>query len=475
MANIFLIQPPLTSDELYARGSKTSASMIPPLGIAYIASYLRRYGHDCTIFDGLLQPVPLAELCQKALSYDVIGITVNSAFALRAIELIQALKVAGVQAPLVVGGPHVTALPEALLDYGADYAVVGEGEATSLELVNNLTSGEGSIREIAGVVFKENGVSVFTGRRDLIEPLDSLPLPARDLLPMHLYSASPARSSRQPSHSAVLSRGCPGICSFCSKKTFGTKVRYFSPDRIVEEFFLLRDKYGAKDIAVLDDNFAANHDIILETSEKLIRRQFGISWSVEARIDGVNREILKALKRAGCSFICYGIESGSQRLLDYMNKKITKDQIRYTIRITKEVGIPIRGYFMLGLPTETLKEMEETVNFSMELDLDVASFSLFVPFPGTLEYQRALKSGCFPDPEFFHHMILPEFNFIPKPIYIPGGMSANELLAMHRHAYNRYYFRPKWLLSRLMAIRSMGELGALINGGLTLIKNALSR
>ena len=474
MAKIFLIQPPLTADELFVRGSKTSASIIPPLGIAYIAAYLRKHGHECRILDGVAQPYPLEKICKLVRGYDIIGITVVSTYAVRAIELIQALKRSGISEPVVVGGPHVTVMPESLLERGADFAVIGEGELTMRELVECL-AGNKNIEQVPGLVFYKNGRFVYTPPRAHIDPLDRIPLPARDLLPMHMYRSSIARSTRQPSHSMLTSRGCPGVCTFCSKKTFGIKTRYFSVARIVEEFFILRNKYGAKDVAVWDDNFVTNHEMVLAVCEQLKKRNFNIPWSVESRIDVVNRKVLYALKEAGCTFIAYGIESGSQRVLEHINKQITKEEIVEAIHMTKEVGIQIRGYFMLGLPTETKEEMEDTIRFAIELDTELVSFTIFVPLPGTAEYRRALKSGTFVDPQYYLHKVVPEFNFLDYPIYVPEGMTARELLSIHRSAYNRYYFRPRFLLRKLLSIRSPDELASLLYGGLTLIKNAISK
>lgn len=473
MAKIFLMQPPLTADELFVRGSKTSASIIPPLGIAYIAAYLRKHGHECRILDGVAQPYPLEKICNLVRGYDIIGITVVSTYAVRAIELIQALKRSGISEPVVVGGPHITVMPESLLERGADFAVIGEGELTMRELVECL-AGNKNIEQVPGLVFYKNGRFVYTPPRAHIDPLDRIPLPARDLLPMHMYRSSIARSTRQPSHSMLASRGCPGVCTFCSKKTFGIKTRYFSVARIVEEFFILRNKYGAKDVAVWDDNFVTNHEIVLAVCEQLKKRNFNIPWSVESRIDVVNRKVLYALKEAGCTFIAYGIESGSQRVLEHINKQTTKEEIVEAIHMTKEVGIQIRGYFMLGLPTETKEEMEDTIRFAIELDTELASFTIFVPLPGTAEYRRALKSGTFVDPQYYLHKVIPEFNFLDYPVYVPEGMTASELLSIHRSAYNRYYFRPRFLLRKLLSIRSAQELRSLFNGGLTLIKNAIS-
>jgi radical SAM superfamily enzyme YgiQ (UPF0313 family) len=448
---------------------KTSASFTPPLGLAYIASYLRARGHECHIHDGIAEPVELERLAATACRYDVVGVTAVTAYVLRAIELVQAIKARPSCPAVVIGGPHVSVLPESLLAHGADIAVVGEGEETMGELVECLAAGASTrrLREVRGIGFLDEGKYHYTGDRPRIEPLDAVPPPALDLLPMHRYFSSIARATAQPSLSLLTSRGCPGVCSFCSKRTFGASVRYFSVERIVAEFFRLRDRYGARDVAVWDDSFVADEQIAGSVCQSLRSRGFDLSWSAEARIDGVDRPLLRTLRQSGCTYVAYGIESGSQRVLDRINKRISKDQIRETIAVTKEAGIHVRGYFMLGFPGETAAEMEATIRFAVELDVDLASFTLLVPLPGTVEYRRARESGTF-DPEYYMKGITSEFNFLDWPVYVPEGMTAQTLLAIHRSAYKRYYCRPRVILKKLASIRSPGDAWSLVRGAYTL-------
>ncbi len=474
MAKVLLIQPPLTAKELYARGSRMSASLIPPLGLAYIAACLMERGHECRIIDGIAEPTGIDTLCGIARGYDAIGVTALSTYAMRSMEVTRALKTAGIKAPVIAGGPHATAMPESMLEAGADFCVVGEGERTTLELVEKLAAGSGAseFAALRGIAFSDSGKYVFTGRRAPIEPLDTVPPPARELLPMHRYRSSIARAVRQPSHSMLASRGCAGVCSFCNKMTFGAKVRYFGPERIIDEFFTLRDRYGANDVAVWDDNFMKDHETVVRVCEGLRKRGFGRTWSVEARVDDVSPEALREMKSAGCAYIALGIESGSQRVLDHVRKKITKDTVRRAVKMCADAGIAVRGYFMMGLSTETPDEMEETVRFAIELDIEVASFTLFVPLPGTLEYRRACAAGTF-DPHYFKHRIVPEFNFLDKPVYVPEGMTEQQLLAIHRSAYKRYYFRRKIIMRKIAALRSPGEFTSLLKGGITLLGNII--
>ncbi|GFK93827.1 2-hydroxyethylphosphonate methyltransferase [Fundidesulfovibrio magnetotacticus] len=475
MAKVLLIVPPLAASELFTKGAESTASKLPSLGVAYIASYLRAHGHEPAVYDGIAQPRPLEEVARSMHGYDVVGLTALSSYATRCIELMQAARREGVRAPIVAGGPHVTAMPGHLLGFGADFEVTGEGEITMLELVEHLARSGKDPSGIKGLAYLDDGKVRHTGRRPLVDPLDLLPLPARDLLPMHLYSTSPARSRNYPSHSMFTSRGCPGICSFCDHRTFGSRVRHFSLERIVEEFFLLRDRYGARDVSVWDDNFTSDKELLFNVCESLNRGGFGLTWNVESRINLVDREILRTLKGAGCSFIAYGIESGSQRMLDHMKKGITKEEIREKVRITQEVGIPIRGYFMVGLPGETEEDIRQTIAFAQELDIDIATFTMFLPLPGTLDYKRALRTGSFQDPEYFLHGIIPEFNFLDKPVYVPGGISPERLLELHQAAYKGFYMRPRMVLKHLLSIRSPGEFLSLAKSGIGLFKSLFCR
>lgn len=474
MAKVLLIAPPIYKEEYSARGSEQTASILPPMGLAYIAAWLRKHGHYCEILDGMATPCSLDEVVRQCSTFDVIGITSVSTYALRVNQLLQKLKQSGCGAPIVVGGPHATVLPESCLQAGADYVIVGEGEVPMLELIRALENHEPPTK-VGSVVFLKDGQLVRNRRMPPLGNLDKIPIPAYDLLPMSRYRTSEARTRRQPSYSLMTSRGCPGVCSFCNKSVSGTKVRYFSAERIVEEFFLLRNRYGAEDIAILDDNFLTDRELVHTVCDRLIEKGFDKTWSVEARVDHVDREVLEHLKTAGCDFIAYGIESGSQRMLDSMNKRISLKQVRDAVKMTKEVGINIRGYFMMGLPYETLEEMEETVRLALELDIEVASFSLFVPLPGTLEYKRAQETGTFSDPEYFLHEIYPEFNFPDSLLYIPEGITAEQLFNVHKNAYSRYYFRPKFLMRALLSIRSFEDIKRYTRGGINLLTNAFVR
>nr|WP_321514114.1 radical SAM protein [uncultured Pseudodesulfovibrio sp.] len=475
MAKVLLVLPSIMSDENDGIVTKTTASFLPPLGLATIASVLRTNGHEVAIIDGVAEQMPLPQIVERAKQFDIIGVSAMTAHAKRALELIRMLK-AETDKPILAGGVHATTMPHEFLEDGTDYVVIGEGELTMLDLTNALEADTPKEKfvKIEGICFMLDGKIVRTPKRPLIENLDDIPLPARDLLPMHKYSATIARTTRQPSHMLLASRGCPGVCSFCVHKLFGKHVRYNSPERIIEEFLLLVNEYGAKDVAIFDDNFAANKEMVAKVCDKLIELDLDLTWSIESRVDNVDRPTLELLKKAGCTFIAYGVESGSQRILDKMCKQVTLEQIRETIKTTNEVGIKTRGYLILGHLDESIEEMRQTIEFAKSLDLSVASFTLFVPLPGTLDYKRAHKFGTF-DPDYYKKDLLLEYNMPKFPVYVPKGMTAKELLAIHREAYNKVYLRPKYIFRKLLEIRNIHDFMALVKGGLTVLNNFFRR
>ncbi len=463
-----MISPPLAHDELFQRGAGHTASIIPPIGLAYIAAVLERDGHKVAIIDGIAEDITVDEAVVRAREFDVVGVGVLSSYFIRSVELIEKLKAAG--KTVFAGGAHATAMPESLLAKGVDHVVIGEGEMTVSELVGALAAG-GSVEDIAGLAFMKEGRMVRTPRRPLIKDLDDLPMPAWHLLPMDKYKNSEARTFRSRSLSLVTSRGCKGNCTFCFKGAFGTEFRSHSPGRIVREMFFLRDQYGANDIAFWDDSFTTDKETVMEVCRLLIEGNFGVPWSCEARIDTVDEEMLRAMKAAGCELVAYGVESGSDRVLRSINKRLDTATTMRTVRLTQAVGLQIRGYFMLGLIGETEEEMRATIRFAIALAPDIATFTLLTPLPGSADHIRAQREGGTFDPLFFTKKILSEFNLPDEPVYCPQGITPERLMAIHREAYRRFYYRPAFIWRELRRIRTWQDIKRLWRGAVTLLQN----
>lgn len=471
MSNILLINPPVTNQERYKRGAMSTASIIPPLGLAYLAAVLEKNGHRVKIIDGVATDISIEEIANSARDFDFVGITVLSAFFKRCVELVEEIKRTA-NVLIIAGGAHATAMPSSLLENGVDYVVIGEGETTIIELIAALEDKISlNINKVKGIAFLRDGKVVMTGRRPLIKDLDSLPMPARHLLPMDKYKTSEARAKRSPSHAMVVSRGCKGNCTFCFKGTFGTEFRCQSPERIVEEMLVLRDVYKTKEISFWDDSFTTDRNSIISVCRILMEKKVNIPWSCEARVDAVDEEMLQIMKRAGCVSIAYGIESGSDRILRSINKKIDTKTIVKVIRKTQAIGIPVRGYFILGFVGETEEEMYQSIRFAAFLNIDIATFAMLIPFPGSADYARAKRDGGNFDPDFFRKKIVPEFTFLDEPIYCPNGISPKRLLEIHRDAYKVFYHRPVFVLKEILKIRDLQDVKRLIRGSKTLMQN----
>lgn len=465
-----MVVPPLTKKELFKRGATETGSILPPLGLAYIAAVLEKDNHHVEMIDGIADQISMDEIAQRSKEFDIVGLTAITTFELRLEQTVNIIKNVNPSIKIVVGGPHATALPFDLIKKNVDFVVVGEGEYTFLELVKQIKNKQ-NYDVVKGLIYNKKGKSHFTGNRGLIENLDTLPFPARHLLPMQKYKSSEARSNKQPSYSIITSRGCPFNCVFCNKNIFGRKFRSHSPEYVVKEMELLKNKYGARDIAIWDDNFTVDKKRVHEICNLIIKKRLNISWSCEARVDCVDFILLKKMRKAGCDYIAYGVESGSEIILKSIRKGFTKKQVIETFKSMKKAKVGIRAYFMLGHIGETRKEMEETINFAKSLEPEIASFTLWVPLPGTDAYEEACKYGKFKEQKFWEKHIISEFNFLEEPVYVPEGITSKGLMELHKKAYRKFYFRPSYILGQILKISSLEDIKRLTKGFFTVFKS----
>jgi len=478
MSNVLLAIPPLTRDEFFKRGAKIAGAVLPPLGIAYIASMLEKKGHKVKIYDGIAEDGVIDSFTNSLNGFDIVGLTVNSHFAFRAKETAKAIKEKDKDILVIGGSAHANTVPlDILKDRQFDFSAIGEAEITFSELADSFDKGKSiedikNEKSIQGLAFlnKENELK-YTAPRPLIENIDDVPLPARHLLPMHLYKMTEARASRQPCHSMMTARGCPFPCTFCFQDIYKKTFRTHSSKRVVDEMEILINKYGAREIVIWDEHFTFKQPRVMDICKEIKERGVDIPWSCQSRTDGVNEEMLKEMKSAGCEFIAYGVESGSERMLKLIRKLETKEQFRKGFAMTRKAGIKTRAYFILGLYDETLEEMQQTIDFAKELDPDVAGFTLWVPFPGTTDYQRAVDDKTYEGVPYWEKENVPEFNFLENPIYVPKGITKEQLLKMHKRAYWSFYLRPKYLLKRLLETRNFDDVKRLYIGFKTIMNN----
>lgn len=402
----------------------------PTIGVAYIAAYLRRYMPEVTI--KILQYLPEDLSLITDFSPDIVGISSIVIQYETAIKFAKDLK-KEMDVPTVLGGPHITLAPQSLHNI-FDLGVVGEGEQTMLELLH-LLSERGSfdaeeLREIRGLVFFHDGRLVRTKGRDLIEPLDRIPTPSRDLLDMefHLQDKYVFGKSYGRGTYILTSRGCPFGCLFCSASRIWKEVRYNSPERVVDEIRDLIESYDVELVRIYDSIFPADRGRLGRVATLMERGGINkkVQMCVFCRVDLIDDEVCRLLKRMGVVFIDFGFESGSQRILDFLNKKTTVQQAENTVKVCKKHGFMVGGTFMMGSPTETEDEMLTTLAFLRKLQLDKFDFYTVVPYPGTPLYDYCVEHGLVKHPLNFQSF--KQRNLDPSPLDIDDIINNRQIL-----------------------------------------------
>jgi anaerobic magnesium-protoporphyrin IX monomethyl ester cyclase len=379
---------------------------LPPLGLLFVAGALEKADFEVQLLDNYHIRKPLEEVKQEVrrLEPEIVGITCGSVTYRPCIETAKAVKEVLPSCKVVVGGWQPSYMPESLLEHKEiDYLVRGEGEQAMVELATKISEGEdmSAIAKIPGVAFRHNGETVMTAP-ELIEDVDSIPFPARHLLQMSIYDrAAPYFDSKPMDHMNVV-RGCPHNCAYCeTKKLWGSRVRAFSPARVVAEIEDLGQNYGTRGVYFVGDNFTINKKRTSELCKLMKKEKLDIEWVCDSRVDQVSRELLRDMKAAGCRTIWFGVESGSPRILEKLDKKITKEQIVRTFKLCKEEGIQIATSFMLGIPGETVEDMEATFKFARKLDPDWCQFNVFVAVPGSALYREVIEKKLYDRTEDF--------------------------------------------------------------------------
>ena len=357
---------------------------LPPLGLGYIATVLQENGYVCKILDFYLKDVSMKDLIAilEEGQPSVIGISTTTETYQSGIRIAERVKALAGDTPVLMGGPHVTFEYEAALRSGVvDIVTRGEGEITTLELCNALIRNEGSLSEIAGIVYLRDGQIVRNKDRAMICDLDSLPLVDRSLFDIEKYSVPSSIST---------SRGCPGRCIFCAASGLsGGKYRMRSPESIVKEFEYLKS-LGFKKVQIIDDTMTASIRRLNAILDLLLEKKLDMIWACESRVDVVTKELLEKMYRAGCRSLQFGVEAGNQAMLDCLKKNITLEQIRNAFRWCNELGISSASCLIIGQPFDTKETIEQTVRLGIELQELGAQivFSISTPYPGTYMYDH---------------------------------------------------------------------------------------
>lgn len=434
----------------------------PPLGLAIIAAVLEQDGHTVEILDANALHLNGKEITERVKNADVVGITAMTPAVNSAIRIAKEIKRENPELTIILGGPHATILPEDTITKvpEIDIIVRGEGEKTVVELFDAIENNK-DFQNINGLTYRNNGV-INTPEQSSIVELDMLPFPAYHLLPINKYKLHPPHGRKLPYMAMMTSRGCPYNCIYCSKPIFGSKFRAQSPGRTVDEIEYLISRFGIKEITFYDDSFTLNKRRILELTKEIDSRNLDFAWSCETRVDLINETLLQAMKKSGCYMIAYGLESGNQMILDNLRKKITTEQIRSAIELTHAADIQSVGYFMMGSPGETPDTIRQTVDFTKNLPLDFAQFSVTIPFPGTDLYDLYLNSGN--KSTNWDDFIYASLKSSSTPVFETEMLSKEELQEWNAKAYREFYFRFSYIWQRVVGMKSFGDLNTNIKG-----------
>lgn len=425
------------------------ANIMAPLGLLSLSAWVDKHGHqshihDCYAFPG--QDEKIYDYVKNECP-DYLGITTTTSSFLDGVRIAEKSKELFPTIKTIFGGVHVSGLCEQLLrDYPViDYGVVGEGEETLLQLMEN---DNGNLDKIQGLLYRNNGKVKFNGFRKKLIAMDSLPFPAYNKLEgfPKIYQLPIFSYPKAPNTTVITSRGCPYECSYCDRSVFRRSYRYNSPEYMIALLVYLNKNFNIKHVNIYDDTFTLNRKRVIDFCELKIKSNLKVTFNCAARAEQIDFEMLKTMKKAGCWMVSLGIETGDPELLKKHRSYLPKDKvdnpledIRKKINLIKKAGLRAKGLFMLGLPGETEESIEKSMNYVFSLPLDEFNLAKLTPFPGAPIYEDVCSCGSFEE----KWELMNALNFV----FVPDGFTKDRLEERYREFYRRYFTRPKVLLN----------------------------
>ena len=428
---------------------------LPPTDLMYLASIAESCGFEAIIRDYSQGGNFEADLKDIQPNYLVANIATPT-FKSDMMAVQHAKEIVPSICTIVKGAPFLTYNTNTIYENPfIDYVIIGEAELTLKDILDGVPD-----NEILGICYRENFQPVKNDKRPFIDNLDILPFPARHLVDNSIY--------KRPDNGKVqavvkVARGCPFHCFFClATPVSGAKVRTRSPENIVAELKECVEKYNIKNFLFWSDIFNFNREWTLELCQKIIESGLKITWSSNTRADTMDDEMARMMYKSGCRLVSIGVESGSQKMLDNIGKKITLDDIRNTVKILKKNKIKIYNYFVIGLPWETEETVEETIKFAIELDSNFISFYTATPLPGTKYFAYAMLNKLVEGNLDFRSAYY-------EPVVRSEHLSKERIFELHKQAVKRFYLRPKFILKTLLSLRSFAEVKNYFIAGMNLL------
>ncbi|MFQ5646394.1 MAG: B12-binding domain-containing radical SAM protein [bacterium] len=443
--NVLLINPPFI--EIYGNYSaaaKVGAQPQMPLGICYIAAALEKGGHKVTLIDSEIEGMSVLDLVElvKKDRPRVVGVTGATPVYNSSRMVLEKIKEAVPEVITVMGGFHITALPDKVMEEcpAVDYGIVGEGEVTVVELLKALEDGS-PLEEIKGVIYRGKNKIMRTPARPPTEDLDSMTFPARHLLRMDKYIWSVMDKGMVPVTSIITQRGCPAACIFCGVQTmFPGKTRYRSVDNILDEIQEVIDRYGVAHIMFCDDTLTLNRQKVVSMCGKIKERGLRFTFEGYTRANTVTLELLEMLKEVGLVRLSFGVETGNQEIMKAIKKGVRLEEIKQAYAWCGQAGIETRCSLMLGHPFETRETIEQTIAFAKSLDCSQAYINITTPYPGCELYEMAKKG-------YGGLRLLTndwkEYRRYGNAVMEMNDLTAHDLIEWQNKAYKEFYMRPR--------------------------------
>lgn len=383
----------LTHGYFLAEDEKEQAIMKPyvPLGILSVSAYLEQKGFDNDIFDSTFSTFD--KLCSHLVEHrpDVLGIYTNLMTRINVIRIIRFIRGKSELAhtKIVLGGPEVRQHAKPLLEVGADFIVIGEGEESMCELVNSISLGETDFSEVNGIQWINKSASIIINKeRELLKDINQLPFPNRKKVDLQKYFDAWKNAHGESSVSVSTMRGCPYTCKWCSRAVYGLSYRRRSAELVADEIEELQRNYKFDSIWFVDDVFTINAKWMREFAAVIAQRKMKIRYEIISRSDRLSEEMLDLLAQSGCFRIWIGAESGSQSVIDAMDRRVDVKNVREMIQLTRKKGMEAGTFIMLGYPGETENDIRETVNHLVESNPHHFTITLAYPIRGTELYEE---------------------------------------------------------------------------------------
>ncbi len=390
---------------------------LPPLGLLFVAASLEKAGFKVELLDNYLLRKSNSDLKKlvKKLNPAVVGITCSSASYPVCVASAKVIKEVLPHCKIVVGGWHPSYVPESMFQHPEiDYVIMGEGERAMVELSTCITKnlGEKTISQIPGLAFRKKQ-QIIKNPQEFISDLDEIPFLARHLLTLDLYERKIPFLNVAPVDTMNIVRGCPFNCAFCeTRRLWGPGCRAFSPRRVVDEIEYMANNFGTKGLYFLGDNFTINKKRTIELCEEIRTSKKEIEWVCDTRADMISQDLLRTMKNAGCKTIWFGVESGSPKILEKINKGITIEQNIQAFKLCKKEGIQTACSFMIGIPGETLNDIDMSYKFAKKLNPDWVQFNIYIAYPGSTLYDEVMEKGLFDRQQGFLKFVkTDEFDF----------------------------------------------------------------